>query len=99
MVLSLCLGGVQLEGDQCACLIFNPSRHAARIFTSLFFDDHDLVFFSYMVFSLKGISARISEFSLRGMLRIIFTLFISYFMVLPFCLGGVQLEGDQCAHL
>jgi hypothetical protein len=26
-----------------------------------------------VVFSLKGISARISKFSLRGMLRIIFT--------------------------
>jgi hypothetical protein len=52
-----------------------------------------------VVFSLKGISARISEFSLLGMLRIIFTFLISNITILPFFLGGVQLEEDQCAHL
>ncbi len=45
------------------------------------------------------ISARISEFSLRGMLRIISTLLISAIMIFSFCLGGVQPEGDQCAYL
>jgi hypothetical protein len=39
-----------------------------------------------VVFSLKGISARISEFSLRGMLRIVFKPLISD---LPL-IGGVQ---------
>ncbi len=53
-----------------------------------------------MVFSLKLISARISELSLRGMLHIcIFTSLISNIMILPFFLGGVQLEGDQCTHI
>jgi hypothetical protein len=51
-----------------------------------------------VVFSLKDISARISAFRLRGMLRIITPLF-SDIMILSFCLGGVQLVGDQCAHL
>jgi hypothetical protein len=52
-----------------------------------------------VVFSLKGIGARISEISLRGMLRIIFTSLFSNIMILSFCLDGVQLEIDQCAHL
>jgi hypothetical protein len=56
-------------------------------------------FFFKIVFSLKMISARISEFSLRGMLRIISTLLISAIMIFSFCLGGVQPEGDQCAYL
>jgi hypothetical protein len=37
-----------------------------------------------VVFSLKGISARISEFSLRGMLRIIFAPLISVIMIIVF---------------
>jgi hypothetical protein len=52
-----------------------------------------------MAFSLKGISARISEFSLLGILRVISIPIISSIMILPFCLGGVQLEGDQYAYL
>jgi hypothetical protein len=69
------------------------------IFTPfLIFDDHDLTFFSRWC-SFKGISAHISEFRLCGILCISITSFMSYFMVLPFCLGGVQLEGDQCVHL
>ncbi len=79
MILPFFLGGVQLEGDQCAHLWVQPARHAAHISSLSHFLCYDLA-----LFSLKDISACISEFSLRGMLRIIFTSLISNIMIWPF---------------